>query len=116
MNESEILAKTYFDVATIKRKEKIKDIESGVTKLEDVSVYENINCAISKNDKAKLISGEVQNINTTFSMFTRPDVIIKAGDTVEVQYENGLSNTFIAGKPFFYKSHSEVPLELKERV
>jgi hypothetical protein len=48
-------------------------------------------------------------------MFCRPDTNIAAGDDVQVTFESGLKKNYIAGEPFPYSSHLEVPLTRKDR-
>lgn len=116
MNAIKILDKTYFDVATIKRKVKVKDDTTGTTKLVEVVIYENMKCSISKVDNPSSISHDVQNVDYAHKIFSTPDNILLPGDKVEVKYANGLTDTYECGKPFYYSSHLEVKITLKERV
>ena len=58
---------------------------------------------------------EVGNLSYTHLLFVGPNTDILAGDTVDVT-TFGITETFIASKPFRYSSHKEVYLTLKERV
>ena len=50
MTDIEILESTYFDKCTIKRKEKIKNPNTGVTETVEKIIAENVKCALSKKD------------------------------------------------------------------
>ena len=45
MTDIEILESTYFDKCTIKRKEKIKNPDTGVTETIEVIIAEDVKCA-----------------------------------------------------------------------
>ena len=50
MTDIEILESTYFDKCTIKRKEKIKNPNTGVTETVEKIIIENAKCALYKKD------------------------------------------------------------------
>ena len=115
MTDAEILESTYFDRCNIKRKEKIKNPNTGVTETVDVIIAEDIKCALSKSYN-QVISGEgVGNLSFNHKLFLNPSIDIKEGDTVEVTVMGKIS-IYLASKPFFYSSHSETLLSYKERV
>ena len=115
MTDVEILESTYFDRCTIKRKEKIKNPNTGVTETVDVVIAENVKCALSKSDN-QVMSGEgVGNLSFNHKLFLNPNVDIKEGDTVEVN-RMGKISIYLASKPFCYPSHIEVIVIYKERV
>jgi hypothetical protein len=115
MIDAQILETTYFDICTIKRKEKAKDPETGVTITKEVTISKDIRCALSKKDSQVMNQTEVGSLSYTHLLFTGPNVDILAGDSVDVT-SFGITETFIASKPFRYSSHKEVYLTLKERV
>lgn len=115
MNESLILESTYFDICTIKRKEKIKDPNTGVTTTVDVIKAQNIKCALSKKNNQIANQLEVGNLYYSHLLFINPQIDIITGDTVEVT-SFGVTENYIANKPFKYVSHQEVYLTFKERV
>ena len=114
--DAQILETTYFDICTIKRKEKAKDHNTGVTTTKEVTMSKDVKCALSKTDNRQVMNqAEVGNLSYTQLLFIGPNVDILAGDSVEVT-SFGITETFIASKPFRYSSHKEVYLTLKERV
>ena len=115
MTDIEILESTYFDKCTIKRKEKIKNPNTGVTETVEKIIAENVKCALSKSDN-QVMSGEgVGNLSFNHKLFLNPSIDIKEGDTVEVN-RMGKISIYLASKPFYYPSHMEVIVIYKERV
>ena len=90
MTDAEILESTYFDRCNIKRKEKRKNPNTGVTET-------------------------VGNLSFNHKLFLNPNVDIKEGDTIEVNIMGKIS-IYLASKPFYYPSHIEVIVSYKERV
>ena len=115
MTDIEILESTYFDKCTIKRKEKIKNADTGVTETKEVIIEENTKCALSKKDTPIMTSDGVGNLVFSHVLFLNPNVDIQEGDTVEVT-SIGKISIYLASKPFYYSSHSETLLSYKERV
>ena len=117
MTDAELLESTYFDRCNIKRKEKIKNPNTGVTETVDIVIAENVKCALSKSDnQVKVMSGEgVGNLSFNHKLFLNPNVDIKEGDTIEVDVMGKIS-IYLASKPFYYPSHSETLLSYKGRV
>ena len=116
MTDIEILESTYFDRCTIKRKEKIKNTDTGVTETKEVIIEENIKCALSKRDYTPIMtSNGVGNLAFSHLLFLNPNVDVREGDTVEVT-SMGKISIYLASKPFYYSSHSETLLSYKERV
>lgn len=116
MTDAEILEMTYFDLATCIRKVKVKDKNDGVSKFEDVIVFENMKCALSKKEQAMtLLSGEVGSIVSTHKLFINPNADIQLGDNLEITNGMGSKNIYLASEPFFYQSHKEIPVTSKVR-
>lgn len=115
MTDIEILESTYFDKCTIKRKEKIKNENTGVTETVEEIIVENVKCALSKKDTPIMISDGVGKLAFSHLLFLNPNIDIQEGDTVEVS-SMGKISIYLASKPFFYSSHSETLLSYKERV
>ena len=115
MTDIEILESTYFDRCTIRRKEKIKDINTGVTETKEVIIAENVKCALSKKDIQAMTSDGVGNLAFSHLLFLNPNVDVQEGDTVEVS-SMGKISIYLASKPFYYSSHSETLLTYKERA
>ena len=115
-NEIDIIATLYFDSMDIYRREKVKDPNTGVTTMQEVLKYSNLQCALDKKDEVQT-GGEVGTayISAAYKLFCRPEVDIQTGDKLVITY-NGRTEEFEAGEPYPYKSHIETPLTKKERV
>ena len=115
MTDIEILESTYFDKCTIKRKQKIKNADTGITETKEVVIVENIKCALSKMDIQTMTSDGIGNLAFSHLLFLNPNVDVREGDTVEVS-SMGKISSYLASKPFYYSSHSETLLSYKERA
>ena len=112
MTDIEILESTYFDRCTIKRKEKIKNPNTGVTETKEVIIVEDVKCALSthNSDNAMLVDG-VGKVVQIHKLFLNPNINLQEGDTVEVSSMGKISsylafnfiptvfNTFLASFP-----------------
>ena len=115
MTDIEILESTYFDKCTIKRKEKIKNPNTGVTETKEVIIAEDVKCALSKKDIQTMSVDGVGALAFSHLLFLNPNINLQEGDTVEVT-RMGKKSIYLASKPFYYSSHSETLLSYKERV
>ena len=115
MTDIEILESTYFDKCTIKRKEKIKNPNTGVTETVEIIIAENTKCALSKKDIQTMNVDGVGALVFSHLLFLNPNINLQEGDTVEVASMGKISN-YLASKPFHYSSHSETLLSYKERA
>lgn len=116
MTDIEILESTYFDICTVKRKEKIKDPSTGVTTTVEKVIVEGVKCALSKDKRTNLMNVDgVGNVTESYMLFINPNVDLRSADTVVITSLNGIE-TFTANKPFTYHSHKECYLTFKERV
>ena len=115
MTDIEILESTYFDKCTIKRKEKIKNADTGVTETKEVIIVEDVKCALSKRDTPIMISDGVGKLEFSHVLFLNPNVDVREGDIVEVT-SIGKISIYLASKPFIYPSHSQTLLTTSERV
>jgi len=113
MTGIEILENTYFDRCNIKRKEKIKNPNTGVT--EEKIIAENVKCALSKKDTPIMTSDGVGKLAFSHLLFLNPNIDLQEGDTVEVTVMGKIS-IYLASKPFYYQTHSETLLSYKERA
>lgn len=117
MSGAEILELTYFDLCNIKRKQKIKNQDTGITEDVEVVIAENIKCSVSKEKASKsLINGEIGSIVSTYKLFINPSADIQAGDTIEVTNQIAEKTIYLVGKPFYYVYHKEIPITEKDRV
>ena len=116
MTDIEILESTYFDKCTIKRKEKMKNANTGVTETKEIIIAEDVKCALSthNSDNVMLVDG-VGKVVQIHKLFLNPNVDVREGDTVEIS-SMGKISIYLASKPFYYSSHSETLLSYKERV
>ena len=115
MTDIEILESTYFDKCTIKRKEKIKNANTGVTETKEIIIAEDVKCALSKKDIQVMNVDGIGSLAFSHLLFLNPNVDIQEGDAVEVT-SMGKISTYLASKPFYYPSHSQTLLSYKERV
>ena len=115
MTDIEILESTYFDKCTIKRKEKIKNPNTGVTETVEKIIAENIKCALSKKDIQTMTSDGIGNLAFSHLLFLNPNVDVQEGDIVEVT-SMGKISIYLASKPFYYSSHSQTLLTYKDRA
>lgn len=119
MTEAEILEQTYFDKVTVKRVQKVVNEDTGITETKLVTVYEDVKCAVSvkKSRSAREIpSDEVPGIVILNELFINPSYMINTGDTLEITFFDGRKDVYLASKGFYYYSHAEIPIVLKERV
>ena len=115
MTDIEILESTYFDRCTIKRKEKIKNPNTGVTETVEKIIEEDVKCALSKNDVQMMSSDGVGKLAYSHTLFLNPNINLQEGDTVEV-ISIGKLSIYLASKPFYYSSHSQTLLTYKDRA
>lgn len=117
MTDIEILESTYFDRCTIKRKVKAKNENTGVTETVEKIIAENVKCALSKSKKDTPImtSDGVGKLAFSHLLFLNPNIDIQEGDTVEVATMGKIS-IYLASKPFYYSSHTEVIVSCTDRV
>ena len=116
MTDIEMLESTYFDRCTIKRKEKTKDINTGVTETKEVIIVEDVKCALSKRDNTPIMTSDgVGKLAFSQLLFLNPNINLREGDIVEV-VSMGMKSIYLASKTFYYPSHSQTLLTYKERV
>ena len=115
MTDIEILESTYFDKCTIKRKVKSKNENTGVTETVEEIIAENVKCALSKKDIQTMNVDGVGALVFSHLLFLNPNVDVREGDTLEVT-SMGKISIYLASKPFYYSSHSEILLSYKERA
>ena len=115
MTDIEILESTYFDRCTIKRKEKIKNTDTGVTETKEIIIAEDVKCALSKKDIQTMNVDGIGALAFSHLLFLNPNINLQEGDAVEVT-SMGKISIYLASKPFYYSSHSETLLSYKERA
>lgn len=119
MIESMILALTYDKIIVkCERLVTVTDEDTGISKRKkiEISVPEGEEkCAISKKD-LQTLNGDTPQIVSKRMLFAYPYININPGDILTIK--DPLSNTktvWESGDPFFYYSHTEIPIEAKER-
>ena len=119
MTEADILATTYEDTVTVYRafKDTLPGGESVFKSgLDGKVVYEDVECALSTHTGGKLQqSKSTAKTETTFCLFTRPEVDIQTNDFLVITHF-GKKIEAVAGFPECMKSHNNIPVKLdKER-
>lgn len=113
MTEADILATTYGDTVTVYRafKDTLPNKESIFRAgLEGKKVYEDIECALSTHAGGKLEQSEsTAKAETTFCLFTRPEVDIQANDFLVITHL-GKRMEAVAGFPDRQLSHNNIPI------
>ena len=114
MTDIEILESTYLDKATISRRTKVVNEETGVTEWVNVVIAKNVKCALSKKDEP-ILNGEVGSVVSTHKLFINPNADIVLGDEIEVINGINSKSSYIANDTFWYSSHIEVLITKKVR-
>ena len=113
MTEADILATTYEDKVTVYRpfKDTLSSGESVFKAgLNGKKVYKGVKCALSSHAGGKLQqSNSTAKAETTYCLFTRPEIEILANDFLEIVHM-GKRICVVAGFPERMKSHNKVPL------
>ena len=113
MTEADILAATYEDRVTVYRafKQTLPSGESVFQSGRDgAMVYEDMACALSTHTGGRLEqSPSTAKPDTSYCLFTRPEVDIQANDFLVVRHL-GKSLELIAGFPERMSSHNNVPV------
>lgn len=115
MSEADILAMTYSDLCGIYRPFK-KKLETGETVqykgIEGELIATTVPCALSKHTGGKLNrGGGVYTAPTEYTLFTRPEVDIRAGDFLVVTHL-GRTAAYYAGEADRQPSHNNIPVQL----
>lgn len=117
MSETDILATTYFDTCTIYRPGP-QELASGETVFQKGRkgrlVTDNVPCALSGHSGGGLQqSPSTAKAPVTFSLFTRPEVDVQAGDTLVIR-RLGREIVAQAGLPDYQPSHNNIPLIMEK--
>ena len=119
MTEADILAMTYEDAVTVYRP--FKDVLPGgesvfKSGLEGKVMYEDTPCALSTHYGGKLQqSKSTAKAETTFCLFTRPEVDIQTNDFLVIMHL-GKKIEAVAGFPDCMKSHNNIPVKLGKEI
>lgn len=117
MTESEILATTYHDSMNIIRHEEVENPVSHLTEMKETTKYSNVLCELDygQSGTSYFLSGETDGLNSDYTVFCRPEIDVLEGDKLVITHL-GITYECIAGIPFKWPSHLEIPVTMKKRV
>lgn len=108
--EAGVLAKTFRDRMSVYRMRRVRDPETQGTVEKEITVYENIPCALSQkaNDTPERQEFYSERKHT-HTLFTLPGVELLDKDRAVITTEAGQQFTGTTGRTFCYISHGETP-------
>lgn len=107
------IERLYDGVATIVMQSQTIDTSTGRVKSQDTTVT-GVACRISyKRVNPADAGGGITAAAQIVTMFTNPDIVIKAGSDITVDQRGRMLQFRAAGVPAVYASHQEVPLEVR---
>lgn len=119
MTEADILTVTYEDTVTVYRafKDVLPSGESIFKSGHDGKiVYEDVKCALSTHTGGALRqTTSVAETETTFCLFTRPEIEIQPNDFLEIMHL-GKKIVAVAGFSECMKSHNNIPIRLEKEI
>lgn len=119
MTEADILALTYEDTVTVRRafKSILPNGESIFKNApEGKVIYENEVCALSTHNGGKLErSNSTARADTSFCLFTRPEIDIRPNDFLVVMHL-GKKIEAVAGFPDRMSSHNNIPIRMADDI
>ena len=108
------IEKLYMDTCTVMEKQHVKDPNTGITSLQDVTVHKNIPGKLSHKKMAYSEGGIASVLSLTSSLIINPDIVIKPGSKILVT-RNGITTAYKnSGEPGRYMTHQEIMLELED--
>lgn len=110
MRESDILASTYHDRMDIIRHVEVED-DSHLTTMEPQTIKSNVLCELDKATTGY----HYNEIVIDYTVYTRPEEDVIEGDKLVITHLGRVYDC-VAGIPFKWASHLEIPVTLKERV
>ena len=112
--EAKILAKTFRDNLTVYRKKKTVDPKTLQTIEEEVPVYENMPCALSRGGNSRPDRQEFHSEKQFEAViFAAPEIELLDHDRAVIMTEAGQEFEGLTGKTFRYASHGETPFALE---
>lgn len=109
MTERQAIESTYDDTCAIYRRVNTVNPDTKITSQTEQLIVSEVRCALSKKTNT-LNNEKTSSIRNVMTLFTAPEVDIKAGDKIVVTCLSGQIKTCIAADPFIYQSHMEVEL------
>lgn len=113
--ESDILASTYFDSMDIIRSVDIESDRHHLIDMQDKVIARDVPCELDKESEALLSNEDVIGVVASYTVFTRPETDVREGDKLRVNHLDRIYEC-VAGIPFNFRSHLEIPVSLEERV
>ena len=119
MTEADILAETYWDSVTVYRP--FKDVlPSGESVFKSGRngkvIYQDVPCALSSHSGGTISqSPSTATADTTYSLFTRPEVDILENDYLLISHL-GKMVVLLAGAAERHSSHNNIPVRLADPV
>lgn len=114
MTEADVVATTFYHTCTVSRSVEVQDGPFTEWTLQEV--YKDIPCAVSSGGGSSLDrTDEYQPVEYTDTLFTRPEIDIRAGDEITADIY-GEIELFTAGAGRKYPSHRQTPIMRKERA
>lgn len=109
-SDQELLERTFDLKAKVDRFGSYED-EYGETKQGLNTVYESVLCAVEQATSRNItFTPSKSNIEFDTKMICSPSYVINAGDTITVTFVNNQEKKFTSGEPYYFSSHTEVPL------
>lgn len=117
--EAKILATTYHDRMTVTRRRHVKNEKTHETEPQETVVYTDEMCALSldgNNPPEKDSANSRHTVNSSYTIFSSPEIWCRAGDTAEIVTQKGQIYRGQTGRSMRYASHSETPLKVEEVI
>lgn len=109
------IEKLYMDTCTVMEKRHVKDPDTGITSMQDVTVHKGVPCKLSHKKMAYSEGGIASVLSLTSSLIINPDIVIKPGSRILVT-RNGITTAYKnSGEPGRYVTHQEIMLELADK-
>ncbi len=107
------LEETWEGSCRIFERRAVKDPDTKVTRMEEVSVGEGIPCRLSFAGTGTTQKGETMaTVPQTVRLFLAPEPVIHPGCRIEVTQRGRTESYAQSGKAAVYVTHQEIPLEL----
>lgn len=106
----------YDGCAVVSEYQSIKDPETGITRQQEVVVFEDLPCRLSYATVTEVSQTEGAAVTAqAVKLFCSPEIGIKAGSKIAVTQAGKEQVYQCSGVPAVYFTHQEIPLSLFER-
>lgn len=104
---------TYEGMCTITEYRPVKDVKTGLTGEEEVTVIEDQPCKLSFEKLGAAVQTETAaTVAQVIKLFLAPEIKVNGGSKLTIT-QNGVTEAYSAsGKPAIYPTHQEIILEL----